>query len=320
MKSSRQTTLRRIARLSGIGVHSGTNITVSLHPASAGTGIVFVRQQDGIEREICAAPHAVTATEFATVLGDSDGPLVSTIEHVLAALCGLGVDNAVIEIDGPEVPIMDGSAAPFVAAIEAAGTIAQAAPRRYLRVLKPVGVVAGDGYGELRPYDGGLRLEIEIDFAHRLIGRQSLALDIDPSSFRRQLARARTFGFVDHVRRLWDAGYAYGASLENTVALTEDRLLNPEGLRFPDEFVRHKALDAVGDLALAGAPIQGIYSSRRGGHRLNHAVLCALLADRSAWTMVEAELERDDRVPAVHVRGHGDFASLVQPALAPDAA
>jgi UDP-3-O-[3-hydroxymyristoyl] N-acetylglucosamine deacetylase len=258
MTASRQTTLRTSARLSGIGVHSGTNITVSMHPAPAGTGIIFIRQQDGVEREVAASPHAVTATEFATVLGDRAGPLVSTIEHILAALYGLGVDNAMIEIDGPEIPIMDGSAALFVAAIETAGMVTQAAPRRYLRVLKPIGVVSGGGYGELRPYDGGLRLEIEIDFAHPLIGRQFLALNLDPIGFRRQLARARTFGFVHDVRRLWDAGYAYGASLENTVALSEDRLLNPEGLRFPDEFVRHKALDAVGDLALAGAGRQAL--------------------------------------------------------------
>lgn len=286
MKKGWQTTLRRSVELSGIGVHSGAELTVSLHPAEAGSGIVFIRQQDGLEREVRAAPHAVTATEFATVIGDDSGPLVSTIEHVLAALSGLGVDNAIIEIDGPEIPIMDGSAAAFVQAIDSVGVVSQPAARRYLRVLKPVGVRAGASYGELRPHDRGLRLELEIEFAHPLIGRQSLGLELDPVSFR-GIARARTFGFIDDVDRLWDAGYAYGASLENTLVLGSDRVLNPEGLRYPDEFVRHKALDAVGDLALAGLPILGAYHSVRGGHRLNHAVLCALMADRSAWTVVD---------------------------------
>jgi UDP-3-O-[3-hydroxymyristoyl] N-acetylglucosamine deacetylase len=317
MTGGRQTTLRRSAELSGIGVHSGSLINVSIHPAEAGTGFVFVRQQNGLEREVCASHQAVAATEFATVLGDGQGPMVSTIEHVLAALYGLRVDNAVIEIDGPEIPIMDGSAAPFVAAIEAAGVVNLQAPRRYLRVLKPVGVMAGESYGELRPYDSGLRLEIEIEFEHALIGRQALAFDLDPANFRRQVSRARTFGFMHDVQRLWDAGYAFGASLENTLVLGEDRVLNPEGARYPDEFVRHKALDAIGDLALAGVPILGAYRSFRGGHRLNHAVLCALLADRSAWMLVEA-VEREDVRQRAPARVFGERGLIAQPAFAPD--
>ena len=212
---------------------------------------------------------------------------VSTAEHVLAALAGLGVDNAVIEIDGPEVPIMDGSAAPFVAAIDQVGMVTLPVPRRYIRILKPVRVAKGDCYGELRPHPQGFRIELEIDFDHPLIGRQALALDIEPETFRRELARARTFGFMRDVAKLWSAGYALGASFENTLVVNDDRLLNPEGLRFADEFVRHKALDAIGDLALAGAPLLGAYRSVRGGHKLNHAVLSALMADPSAWVLVE---------------------------------
>jgi UDP-3-O-[3-hydroxymyristoyl] N-acetylglucosamine deacetylase len=281
---------------------------------------VFVRTaSDGPDREIRADARAVAATECATVLGDDSGPLVSTIEHILAALHGLGVDNAMIEVDGPEVPIMDGSAAPFVAAIDAAGIVTLPASRRYLKVLKPVGVVAGDAYGELRPH-AGFRVEVEIGFDHPAIGRQMVALDVDPISFRRQLARARTFGFMQDVERLWKAGYALGASLENTLVVGADSVLNPEGLRFSDEFVRHKALDAVGDMALAGVPILGAYRSVRGGHRLNYAVLCALMADRSAWTMVEpVPAVVEPRAPARALRGHGELAAFApQPALAAD--
>ncbi|MEX0753346.1 MAG: UDP-3-O-acyl-N-acetylglucosamine deacetylase, partial [Xanthobacteraceae bacterium] len=234
-------------------------------------------------------------------------------EHVLAALRGLGVDNAVIELDGSEVPILDGSASPFVAAIDHVGLVTLAEPRRYIRVLKPVRVARDDAYGELRPYARGFRIEAEIEFTHPLIGRQSFALDVGPDSFRRELARARTFGFMRDVAKLWSAGYALGASFENTLVVTESRVLNPEGLRFPDEFVRHKALDALGDMALAGAPLLGAYRTVRGGHKLNYAVLSALMADPDAWAWVDAP-EQSRRV-----RGHADVANgLVAPAFGPD--
>ena len=290
MKSSRQTTLGDDVTVSGIGVHSGLPVTLSLHPADADAGIVFLRTGLPGRRdcEIRADFRAVTATDFATVLGDNSGPLCSTSEHVLAALCGLGIDNAVVEIDGPEVPIMDGSAEPFVAAIDQAGTVTLSATRRYIQVLKPVRVAKGDAFGELRPNSQGFRVEVEIDFDHPLIGRQGLALDLDPEIFRRDVARARTFGFMRDVAKLWSAGYALGATFDNTLVVTENRVLNPDGVRFADEFVRHKALDAIGDLALAGAPLLGTYHSVRGGHKLNHAVLSALFADTSAWTVVEA--------------------------------
>jgi UDP-3-O-[3-hydroxymyristoyl] N-acetylglucosamine deacetylase len=290
MKAAKQTTLRDDATVTGIGVHSGLPVTLTIHPADAGCGITFLRT--GIEgvpdREVRADVRAVTATDFATVLGDADGPLCSTAEHVLAALFGLGVDNAVIEIDGPEVPIMDGSAAAFVAAIEQAGIVTLSASRRYIQILKPVRVAKGDCFGELRPYARGFRFEVEIAFDNPLIGRQAIALDLTPDTFRKELARARTFGFMRDVSKLWSAGYALGASFDNTLVISDDRVLNAEGLRFADEFVRHKALDAVGDLALAGAPLLGAYRSVRGGHKLNHAVLCALMADPTAWTYVDA--------------------------------
>ena len=312
MKVGRQTTLRDHTALFGVGVHSGLPVTLTLHPADAGTGLRFIRTQaEGQrDREICADMDAVTATDFATVLGDQSGPLVSTAEHVLAALRGLGIDNAVVEIDGPETPIMDGSAAAFVAAIDQVGIETLDQPRRYVRVLKPVRIAMGDAYGEIRPNPRGFRIEAEIDYDHPLIGRQSYRVDIRPDTFRRDIARARTFGFMRDVAALWNAGYALGASLENTLVVSEERILNPEGTRFPDEFVRHKVLDAVGDLALAGAPLLGTYKLTRGGHKLNHAVLCALMSDKSAWTWEEG----DQPLP---VRGHADLSTLA-PAFGPD--
>jgi UDP-3-O-[3-hydroxymyristoyl] N-acetylglucosamine deacetylase len=316
MQAGRQTTLREQVSIAGIGVHSGSPVTVTLHPAEANTGVVFWRigidgQKD---RELSANFRSVTATEFATVLGDRNGPAVSTTEHVLAALFGLGIDNAIVEVDGPEVPIMDGSAAPFVDAIDQAGVTTMSARRRYIKVLKPVRVNADDGcYGELRPHLRGLRIETEIEFNHPLIGRQQFALDVEPNLFRRELARARTFGFMRDVTKLWSAGYALGASFENTVVIAAERILNAEGMRFPDEFVRHKAVDAIGDLALAGAPLIGAYRSVRGGHKLNHAVVTALMADPSAWTYSELE------EPARRPRGHADLAAgFMAPAYGPD--
>jgi UDP-3-O-[3-hydroxymyristoyl] N-acetylglucosamine deacetylase len=314
MKAARQTTLRDHTSLCGVGIHSGLPVTLTLHPADADTGLRFVRTrvEGWRDREIAADMSAVTATEFATVLGDASGPLVSTAEHVLAALSGLGVDNAVVEIDGPEAPIMDGSAAPFVAAIDSVGLETLDRPRRYIKVLKPVRVAKGDAYGEIRPNARGFRVEAEIEFEHALIGRQRLAVEVKPDTFRRDIARARTFGFMRDVATLWNAGYALGASLENTLVVSDNRILNPEGTRFPDEFVRHKVLDAVGDLALAGGPLLGTYRSVRGGHKLNHAVLCALMSDKSAWTWVEGgEMPRP-------VPGHAEVVSRLAPAFGPE--
>jgi UDP-3-O-[3-hydroxymyristoyl] N-acetylglucosamine deacetylase len=324
MKSAKQTTLRHPTSVRGIGVHSGLPATLSLLPAEADTGIVFVRRglHGSPDREVRADFRAVTATEFQTVLGDATGPLCSTAEHVLAALAGLGVDNAVIGIDGPEVPIMDGSAEPFVQAIDRAGLVTLAARRRYIRILKPIRVANGEAYGELRPNFQGFRIELDIDFDHPLIGRQSVAYNIEPNTFRRELARARTFGFMRDVSKLWSAGFALGASFENTLVINETRVLNQEGLRYADEFARHKALDAVGDLALAGAPLLGTYRSVCGGHKLNHAVLTALMADPSAWMLVDGPENRPEArkdAPRRAIRGHADLATgLAAPAFGPD--
>src|SRR6202020_67896 len=317
MKSSRQTTLRSHATVTGVGVHSGLPVNLTLGPASVDAGFIFVRSgPDCADREIQACAESVIATEFATVLGDREGPLVSTAEHVLAALRGMGIDNATIEVDGPEVPIMDGSAAAFVAAIDQAGIVTQSAPRRFIQVLKPVQVAIGDCFGELRPYAAGFRAEVEIDFSNPLIGRQSFGLDLSPERFRREISRARTFGCMNDVARLWSAGFALGASFENSVVFDDTRLLNAEGLRYADECVRHKVLDVVGDLALAGLPLLGAYRSVRGGHKLNHAVLTALMADRSAWRVVESEAARRSRGYAE--AGSGMVGGMIAPAYGPD--
>src|SRR6201994_1152555 len=299
MKFSRQTTLRSQATVTGVGVHSGLPVSLTLGPAPVDAGFIFVRTGlDGCDREVQATAESVIATEFATVLGDREGPLVSTAEHVLAALRGMGVDNATIDIDGPEVPIMDGSAAPFVAAIDQAGMLTQSAPRRFIQVLKRVQVALGDAFGELRPHASGFRAEVEIDFANPVIGRQDFTLDLTPESFRRDICRARTFGCMNDVARLWSAGFALGASFENSVVFDDERLLNPEGLRYADECARHKGLDVIGDLTLAGPPLLGAYRSVRGGHKMNHAVLSALMADRTAWRVVEGETVRRSRPQA----------------------
>jgi UDP-3-O-[3-hydroxymyristoyl] N-acetylglucosamine deacetylase len=286
-----QTTLRRQAALSGVGVHSGEMVHLALLPAEAGSGITFIRTDIEEGGTIPADHRFVATTENSTRLA-ANGASVATVEHLMATLSALEIDNAVIEIDGPELPVLDGSAAPFLDAVDLAGVVTLPAPRRYIKILKPVRISSGRSVGELRPYEG-TRIEIEIDFEHSAIGRQVFAADLDPAVFRRELARARTFGFLADVEKMWAQGLALGASLDNSIVLGPDKIINPDGLRFRDEFVRHKALDAVGDLALAGAPILGCYRSYRGGHRLNALMLEALFADRGAWTYVETPMRAE---------------------------
>ncbi|WP_269930386.1 UDP-3-O-acyl-N-acetylglucosamine deacetylase [Aminobacter sp. HY435] len=278
-----QTTLKSRVSLTGIGVHSGKPVSIHFAPADADTGVVF--QVAG--QEFRAIVSEVGATDLCTLLGDPAGVHIATIEHLMAALFGLGIDNLLIEVDGTEVPILDGSAAQFVEAIDQAGIEIQGVKRRYIRVVKPVRIESGASWAEFRPY-GGTRFEVEIDFESPAIGRQSFASDINDDIFRREISRARTFGFMKDVERLWAAGYALGSSLENSVVIGDDNhIINMEGLRFSNEFVRHKTLDAMGDLALAGARFIGCFRSYRGGHRLNAAALRRLLSDHSAFEVVE---------------------------------
>lgn len=290
---ARQTTIAREVELTGTGVHSGAPVSVTLHPAEADAGLRFLVTKRGrVIADIPANVQYVKNLTLCTVIGDDDGNTVGTVEHLLAALRGLAIDNCYIEIDSKEVPIMDGSSAMFVEAIDDAGISELQAPRTYIKVLKPIRVEEGDCFGEIAPHSG-FHLDIEIDFDTPLIGRQRLSYEMSPGVFRNELSRARTFGFMSDVERLWKNGLALGANLNNTVAIGDDKVMNPEGLRYPQEFVRHKMLDAVGDLALAGHPLLCSYRSVRGGHRLNAAVLQALFADRLAWTVVHAPRVRD---------------------------
>jgi len=290
MRTNNQTTLKAAATLSGVGVHSGNPASLTIRPAPANHGIAFLRTGTplGNDRLIKAHHALVSATELCTVIGDVETGAVATIEHLMSALFGLGVDNALVEIDGPELPILDGSAKLFVEAIDRVGLTTCAAPKRWLKVLRPVRIEVGRAFAELRPIDRGFRLDVEIDFDNPVIGRSRKAMDLSPASYRRDVADARTFGMMKDVERYWKAGFALGASLENTVAVGENGVVNPEGLRFADDFARHKILDAVGDLALAGLPIQGAYRSYCGGHRMNVGVLSALFSDRANYAIVEA--------------------------------
>jgi UDP-3-O-[3-hydroxymyristoyl] N-acetylglucosamine deacetylase len=303
----KQTTLREAVTLKDIGVHSGKPARITIFPAEANSGISFLRTglENGRERLIDARHTAVAATELQTVISDGNGASIATIEHCLSALSGLGVDNALIEIDGPEVPILDGSAAQFGDAIDQVGIVTQSKERRIIKILKQVRVEMGAAWAELLPSSSGFKLDVEIDFENPVIGRQRRVVDLTPSHYRRDLARARTFGFMSDVEKLWKAGFARGASLENTIAIDEDRVVNPEGLRFHDEFVRHKMLDAVGDLSLAGAMLQGVYRAYMPGHKLNFKMLEALFANRAAYAFNDSTTRREP--------GH---AELLAPAMA----
>ncbi len=305
-----QRTLERPASCDGVGLHSGATAHLTLRPAPPDSGIVFVRTD--LERPVAipARTEFVVDTSMATTLG-KDGARVSTVEHLLAALVGLGIDNARIEVDGPEVPIMDGSAAPFVALVEEAGIREQDEAKTLLVVKKAVTVREGEKEATLLP-GRGFSIECTIDFRHPLIAEQKLVVGIAPPEFSRDLARARTFGFLKDVERLKQAGLGRGGSLENAIVVDEFSILNPEGLRFPDEFVRHKILDAVGDLALAGHSVVGHLKVSRSGHALHHALLRQLLADTSAFEVVRARSRELERLAA---RG-AESASLLEPLVA----
>lgn len=308
-----QTTIANAVQLTGIGVHSGNPVSMTFQPADVGTGIVFHRLHDnGNVTELKAVSANVGNTDLCTVLGRSLPQSVATIEHVMAAIYAMGIDNLIVAVDGPEVPIMDGSSAAFIEAIEQVGIKTQSAKRRYIRVIKPVRIDNGTSWAEFRPYDG-TRYEVEIDFDTPLIGRQTWAGDLTAETFKNELSRARTFGFMRDVERLWAAGYALGSSLENSVVISDDHtVINMEGLRYAkDEFVRHKTLDAVGDLALAGAQFIGCYRSYRGGHKVNANALKALLSDATAYEVVEAPMDKNQLVRA------REFVAVQQQELMP---
>ncbi|MDO9224004.1 MAG: UDP-3-O-acyl-N-acetylglucosamine deacetylase [Caulobacter sp.] len=269
----------------GVGVHTGAHVRVAVRPAAANAGITFVRTDiKDRDNAIRVSGEAVGQTRLGTVIVNDAGASVSTIEHLMAAMSALAIDNAVVELDGPEVPILDGSAAVFIQVLDRAGRRRQEAPRHFIEVLEPVTVIEGDKTAALLPCDT-FEMAFEIQFDSAPIGRQRVDLEITEQSFRDELADCRTFGFLKDVEALRAAGLARGASMENAVVLDGDRVLNPEGLRRPDEFVRHKALDAVGDLYVLGAPLMARFEGLYAGHGLNNQLVRALMANPQAWRL-----------------------------------
>jgi len=280
-----QHTVRAPAVFAGVGVHTGAYTRVAVRPAGADAGIIFVRT-DIADRDnrVPVSAEAVCKTQLGTVIENAAGVTVATIEHLMAALVMLGIDNAVVELDGPEMPIMDGSSLPFVQILERAGKRTLNVPRRFIEILDVVEVRDGDKRGALKP---AMRFEVafEISFPSAAIGRQSIDLPMDEHAFRRELADCRTFGFLHEVEALRAMGLARGGAMDNCVVIEGDRVLNPEGLRRPDEFVRHKALDAIGDLYVLGAPIIGRFEGELAGHGVNNQLVRALLARPDAWRL-----------------------------------
>ncbi len=292
----RQRTLKTTINCVGVGVHTGRRVNLTLRPGAAGRGIVFRRTDLG--REVEARFDNVVDTRLCTVLADPamQSARVGTVEHLMAALSALGIDNALIDVDGPEIPILDGSAAPFVFLLDCAGSVELDAPRLVIEVCRTVRVTAGEAWAELRPLGPTARavqpvleMDLSIDFTAGAIGRQSASLRLTPDSFRHEIASARTFAHAAEVEQLQAAGLARGGSLQNAIVVDGETILNPGGLRMDNEFANHKLVDAVGDLALAGGRLHGRYVAHRTGHALNNRLLRALFADAAAWRLVTTE-------------------------------
>ncbi len=286
-----QKTLKNAIHCSGIGVHSGDKVSLTLHPAEPDSGIRFRRTDpEGQGVELQATWHNAIETPLCTTLTDGEGVKIATIEHLMSAFAGCGIDNALVEIDGAEVPIMDGSAAPFVFLIECAGTVEQAAPRRALRVLKDITIEESDRAATLCA-GSGMSVYFEIDFDSPVVNRQVWSVQVDKESYKREVARARTFGFLAEVDKLRAMGLARGGSLDNAIVINGSRILNEGGLRFDNEFVRHKVLDSIGDLYLLGGPLLGRFRGLRAGHSLTLKLVKALMADPEAWEWVDMTYE-----------------------------
>ena len=291
----KQRTIKTLVSATGVGLHSGVKVTIVMRPAAPGTGIVFRRVDLEPAVDLKADPFAIGDTRLASCL-EQGGARISTVEHLMSALAGLGIDNLYIDVDGAELPIMDGSAAPFVFLLQSAGILEQNAAKKFLRVKKPIEVKEGDKWARLSPYEG-FRLSFSIAFNHPAVAQSgtSVTIDFAEHSYVREVARARTFGFMQDVETMRDSGLALGGSLENAIVMDEYRVLNSDGLRYADEFAKHKLLDAIGDLYLVGHPLLADFSAHKSGHALNNALLRALLADQTAWEFVT--FERAEETP-----------------------
>ena len=292
----KQRTLKQVARAVGIGLHSGTKVQLALRPAAADTGVVFRRVDVNPPVDIALMPENVVDTRMATTIGRGD-VRVATIEHLMSALAGLGIDNCYVDVDAPEIPIMDGSAASFVFLIQAAGISEQSAPKKFARVVKSVEFRDGDAWARLEPYFG-FKLKFSIAFNHPAIDatEQMVEVDFARDSYIKEVSRARTFGFVNDVEALRKAGLAIGGSFENAIVMDEYRVLNAEGLRAGDEIAKHKMLDAIGDLAVLGHPLIGSYVAHKSGHAINNKLLRTLTADKAAFELVT--FEDEEQAPA----------------------
>jgi len=299
----RQRTLKQAVRASGIGLHSGRKVYMSLLPAGPDTGIVFRRTDLTPHVEIPAQAHLLREAVMCSTLVSDAGDKIMTVEHLMSALAGLGIDNCVVELSSPEVPILDGSSGPFVFLIQSAGIHEQEAPKRFLRIRQPVQVADGDKWARFEPFDG-FRLSFSIDFQHPAFraSAQNRVVDFSSATYVREVSRARTFGFMREIDALRAANLGLGASLDNVVALDEYRVVNHDGLRYEDEFVRHKILDAIGDLYLLGHPVIGAYTAYKSGHALNNKLVRAVLEDRSAFEIVTFE-DESRPAPIAFVRG-----------------
>jgi UDP-3-O-[3-hydroxymyristoyl] N-acetylglucosamine deacetylase len=296
-----QRTLKSLTRAVGVGVHGGQRVELTLRPAAPDTGIVFRRVDLPVPVDIPVSATAVCDTRMATTIspnGDPGAPKVNTIEHLLSACSGLGLDNLIVDITAEEVPILDGSAASFVFLLQSAGIELQNAPKRFLRVLKPVEVREGEGrslkWAKLEPFNG-YKLTFEIDFGHPAVDQtgQYVSFDMGSGQYKRDIARARTFGFTKDVEAMRARGLGLGGSMDNAIVIDDYRVLNADGLRYDDEFVKHKILDAIGDLYVAGHPLIGAYTAFKSGHALNNKLLRAVLADESAYQIVSFDDARD---------------------------
>ena len=284
----KQRTLKQAAKVTGIGLHSGKKVTLTLRPAPANTGIIYARTDLNPVVYFPASADSIRDTTLCTCMINDDGVRISTVEHLNAAMSALGLDNLIVEVDAPEIPIMDGSASPFIYLLLDAGIEEQNAPKKFIRIKQTVRVEEGDKWAEFKPYSHGLRLDFTIDFTHPMITKEvrNYKMEFSAQHFIQQLSRARTFTFMKDVEYLQSIGLALGGSLDNAIVLDEHRILNEEGLRFKDELVRHKMLDAVGDLFMCGYNILGDFKAYKSGHGLNNKLLRAVLANQSAWEFV----------------------------------
>ena len=293
----KQRTLKNPVQVTGVGLHTGERVDLALRPAPANSGIVFRRVDLSPVVEIRAEAHAVKDTRLSTCLETESGVRVSTIEHLMSALAGLGVDNVLVELSSAEVPIMDGSAGTFIFLIQSAGLVEQSAAKQFIRIKKTVEVKDGDKWVRFEPFNG-YKLGFTINFAHPVFAatKQNVTIDLGEHSYIKEVSRARTFGFMQEVEALRAQGLALGGSLDNAIVMDEYRVINPDGLRFEDEFVKHKVLDAIGDLYLLGHPLIGAFSGYKSGHALNNALLRAMLADAQAWEFVT--FDKTEEAPA----------------------